>query len=235
MPSARTWLRAIGNVKATAQTSHDITIFTIKATQYVSGSGTTAKLTEFDIIVRHNVAKKNLYERTTQEWCLNEQRIINCRREYLFPVIGTVHEKSFWNDVFINCVTKNSQRNIKLYRYVLYNTTKCFTYCYLIVYLITISLNYFIQSRRHATNQINICALVDLFPITPRKTSTVTVCFSLTCFSTRVFKICHNFVPILSSVFRSKRQTPNGILCVYQWEEECSLGQYNDIANYEVH
>jgi len=64
MPSARTWLRAIGNVKATAQTSHDITIFTIKATQYVSGSGTTAKLTEFDIIVRHNVAKKNLHERT---------------------------------------------------------------------------------------------------------------------------------------------------------------------------
>lgn len=64
MPSARTWLRAIGNVKATAQTHHDIMVFTIKATQYVSGSAATAKLAEFDIIVRHNVTKKNLYERT---------------------------------------------------------------------------------------------------------------------------------------------------------------------------
>jgi len=67
-------------------------------------------------------------------------------------IIFTVHEKSFWNGVFINCVTKNSQRNMKIYRYVLYNTLKRFTYCCLVAYLITISLNYFIQSRRHAMN-----------------------------------------------------------------------------------
>ena len=65
MPSARTWLRAIGNIKVTAQTYNDIMVFTVKATQYVSGSATTTNLAEFnDIIVWHNVAKKNLYERT---------------------------------------------------------------------------------------------------------------------------------------------------------------------------
>ena len=64
MPSGRTWLRAIGNIKVTAQTYNDIIVFTVKATQYVSGSATTINLAEFDIIVRHNVAKKNLYERT---------------------------------------------------------------------------------------------------------------------------------------------------------------------------
>ena len=64
MPSARTWLRTIGNIKVTAQTYNDIMVFTVKATQYVSGSAATTNLAEFDIIVRHNVAKKNLYERT---------------------------------------------------------------------------------------------------------------------------------------------------------------------------
>jgi len=36
----------------------------IKASQYVSGSGPSAKLAEFDIMVRHNVSKKNFYDRT---------------------------------------------------------------------------------------------------------------------------------------------------------------------------
>ena len=36
-------------------------VFTVRATQYISGSGPSA---EFEIIVRHSVHKKNLYERT---------------------------------------------------------------------------------------------------------------------------------------------------------------------------
>jgi hypothetical protein len=39
-------------------------IFTVRATQYISGSGPSANLAEFEIIVRHSVHKKNLYERT---------------------------------------------------------------------------------------------------------------------------------------------------------------------------
>ena len=41
-----------------------MTIFTVKASQYVSGSGPSAKLSELDIMARHNVSKKNLYDRT---------------------------------------------------------------------------------------------------------------------------------------------------------------------------
>jgi hypothetical protein len=39
-------------------------VFTVRATQYISGSGPSANLAEFEIIVGHSVHKKKLYERT---------------------------------------------------------------------------------------------------------------------------------------------------------------------------
>jgi len=64
MPHARTWLRAIGTIKSTIQVRSNMAVFMVKASQYVSGSGPSAKLAEFDIMVRHNVSKKNFYDRT---------------------------------------------------------------------------------------------------------------------------------------------------------------------------
>ena len=61
IPPARTWLTAIGSVKSTAQVAQNMAVFTVRATQYISDSGPSA---EFEIIVRHSVHKKNLYERT---------------------------------------------------------------------------------------------------------------------------------------------------------------------------
>jgi len=61
IPPARTWLTAIGSVKSTAQVAQNLAVFTVRATQYISGSGPSA---EFEIVVRHSVHKKNLYERT---------------------------------------------------------------------------------------------------------------------------------------------------------------------------
>ena len=39
-------------------------VFTVRASQYVSGSRSSVKLAEFEIIICHHVAKKNLFERT---------------------------------------------------------------------------------------------------------------------------------------------------------------------------
>jgi len=62
MPTARTWLRAIGTTKSTIQVRNNIAIFTVKASQYVSGSGPSTKLAGLDIMVQHDVSKKNLYD-----------------------------------------------------------------------------------------------------------------------------------------------------------------------------
>ena len=64
MPHARTWLRTIGTIKSMIQVRSNMAVFMVKASQYVSGSGPSAKLAEFDIMVRHNVSKKNFYDRT---------------------------------------------------------------------------------------------------------------------------------------------------------------------------
>ena len=64
LPRARTWLRAVATVKTTTQIRNDLAVFTVRATQYVSRSRSTVKLADFDILVRHHVAKKNLFDRT---------------------------------------------------------------------------------------------------------------------------------------------------------------------------
>jgi len=50
------WQRKIDSSGGT-----NMAVFTVRATQYISGSGPSA---EFEIVVRHSVHKKNLYERT---------------------------------------------------------------------------------------------------------------------------------------------------------------------------
>jgi hypothetical protein len=39
-------------------------VFTIKTSQYVTGSRPSIKLAEFELIVRHHISKKNLFDRT---------------------------------------------------------------------------------------------------------------------------------------------------------------------------
>jgi len=47
-------------IKSLAQMRNNITVFPIQATQYISGSGPTLRLAEYDITVRHDTNKKNL-------------------------------------------------------------------------------------------------------------------------------------------------------------------------------
>jgi len=45
--------------------TNDMAVFTVRATQYVSGSLSTVKIAHYDILVRHHIAKKkNLFDRT---------------------------------------------------------------------------------------------------------------------------------------------------------------------------
>ena len=64
IPRARTWLKAVGTIKTTTQIRNDMAIFIVQATQYVSGSRSSVKSAEFEILVHHHVTKKNLFERT---------------------------------------------------------------------------------------------------------------------------------------------------------------------------
>jgi len=64
MPHARTWIRTIATNKTAAQIRNNITTFTSRATQYVSGSGSNLNVADFDITAYHKSSKKNLHERT---------------------------------------------------------------------------------------------------------------------------------------------------------------------------
>ena len=66
MPCARTWLSTIGIIKSTANIHHDMVVLTIQTSQYVSGSQSTIKTADFEIIIRHYVNRKYLYNRTTK-------------------------------------------------------------------------------------------------------------------------------------------------------------------------
>ena len=57
MPRARTWLRAIGTIKSTIQLRNNMTIFIVKASQHVSGSGPSAKLADLDIMAQRQQKK----------------------------------------------------------------------------------------------------------------------------------------------------------------------------------
>ena len=58
LPRARTWLRAVATVKTTTHIRNDMAVFTVRATQYVSGSRSTVKLADFDILVLITSLKK---------------------------------------------------------------------------------------------------------------------------------------------------------------------------------
>src|SRR6185312_16602205 len=52
--------------KSTPNIYHDMVVLTIQTSQYVSGSQSTIKMADFEIIIRHHVNRKYLYNRTTK-------------------------------------------------------------------------------------------------------------------------------------------------------------------------